>query len=51
MKQSVLKKFEQIPGVGKKISLDLWGTGLRSVEDLKDNDPEKLSWWNWKDEK
>ena len=34
--------FEHIPGVGKKISLDLWGIGLRSVEDLKENDPEKL---------
>jgi hypothetical protein len=42
MKQSVLKEFEQIPGVGKKISKDLWDMGLRSVEDLKDNDPEKL---------
>jgi len=42
MKQSVLKEFEQIPGVGKKISTDLWDMGLRSVEDLKDNDPEKL---------
>jgi len=34
--------FEQIPGVGKKISKDLLSLGLRSVEDLKDNDPEKL---------
>ena len=42
MKQSVLKEFEQIPGVGKKISLDLWCMGLRSVEDLKNNSPEKL---------
>jgi hypothetical protein len=42
MKQSVLKEFERIPGVGKKISRDLWGMGLRSVEDLKNNDPEKL---------
>jgi len=42
MKQSVLKEFEQIPGVGKKISQDLWSMGLRSVEELKDNDPEKL---------
>jgi len=42
MKQSILKEFEQIPGIGKKISKDLWDMGLRSVEDLKDNDPEKL---------
>jgi hypothetical protein len=42
MKQSVLKEFEQIPGVGKKISMDLWAMGLRSVKDLKDNSPEKL---------
>ena len=42
MKQSLLKEFEQIPGVGKKISMDLWDMGLRCVADLKDNDPEKL---------
>ena len=42
MKQSVLKEFEQIPCVGKKISMDLWDMGLRSVEELKGKDPEKL---------
>ena len=42
MKQSVLKQFEHILGVGKKISLDLWGMCLRSVEELKDNSPEKF---------
>ncbi|MFZ3167130.1 MAG: helix-hairpin-helix domain-containing protein [Candidatus Methanoperedens sp.] len=36
MKQSALKEFKHIPGVSKKISLDLWSMGLRSVEYLKD---------------
>ena len=42
MKQSVLKELEQIPGVGRKIAKDLWGLGLRSVQDLKDKDSEEL---------
>lgn len=41
-KQAVLKEFKQIPGVGKSIAEDLWNIGLRSVQDLKGADPEKL---------
>jgi recombinational DNA repair protein RecR len=41
-KQSVLSELRQIPGVGKKIAEDLWTLGIRSVHDLKDNDPEAL---------
>ena len=40
--QEVLKEFRQIPGVGKSIALDLWNLGLRSVQDLKGQDPEEL---------
>jgi len=41
-KQVVLKEFRQIPGVGKSIAIDLWNLGLRSVSDLKNQDPEAL---------
>jgi Pathogenicity locus len=41
-KQSVLREFRQIPGVGKRIAEDLWNLGLRSVSDLKNQDPEDL---------
>jgi hypothetical protein len=41
-KQATLRSLRQIPGVGKSIAEDLWDLGLRSVEDLKDQDPEDL---------
>lgn len=41
-KQAVLKEFLQIPGVGKSVAEDLWNLGLRSVSDLKNQDPEAL---------
>jgi hypothetical protein len=49
LKQSVLRELQQIPGVGKKIAEDLWTLGIRSVHDLKDNDPEALYRTNHKD--
>lgn len=41
-KKKVLEEFRNIPGVGKSIAEDLWNLGLRSVEDLKGKDPQKL---------
>lgn len=41
-KQSVLKEFQQIPGVGKSIAQDFWNLGFRSIEELKNKDPEEL---------
>jgi hypothetical protein len=41
-KQSILREFRQVPGVGKSIAEDLWNLGLRSVLDLKNRDPEDL---------
>lgn len=41
-KQFVLKEFCQIPGVGKSIAENLWNLGLRSVADLKNQEPEAL---------
>src|SRR5881398_3078912 len=40
--QATLKEFQQIPGVGKSIAKDLWDLGFRSVQELKDQDPEEL---------
>lgn len=41
-KISALNGFKQIPGVGDVIAEDLWQMGIRSTEDLKHRDPEKL---------
>jgi hypothetical protein len=37
-----IKELQQIPGVGKAISQDMWQMGLHSVDDLKEQDPEEL---------
>ncbi len=39
---SKLKELQQIPGVGPSIARDLAGLGIRSVRDLKHQQPEKL---------
>lgn len=41
-KQTAVKELQGIPGVGKSIANDLWDLGLRSIDDLKDKDAEKL---------
>ncbi|MFA5996039.1 MAG: helix-hairpin-helix domain-containing protein [Patescibacteria group bacterium] len=41
-KQAILKQFQTIPGVGKSIAQDFWDLRLRSINDLKGNDPELL---------
>jgi hypothetical protein len=41
MNQSI-RELQEIPGVGKAIAQDLWQLGIRSVQDLKDQDPEAL---------
>jgi len=42
MRRSALKELQQVPGVGKKTAEDLWNLGYRSVQDLKDRNPEEL---------
>ena len=42
MKKSILKTFQNIPGVGISIAQDLWDLGLRSCDDVKRSDPELL---------
>jgi len=41
-KEATLKAFRQIPGVGKTIANDLWNQGFRSLQALKDQDPEAM---------
>lgn len=41
-KSDILKEFQKIPGVGKSISQDLYNLGYRSIEDLKNLDPEEM---------
>lgn len=41
-KSQSLKDLMIIPGVGKSISNDLYNIGIKSINDLKGKDPEKL---------
>ena len=41
-KEQAMKKFREIPGVGKVISRDLWDLGMRSFEDIAKSNPEKM---------
>ncbi len=41
-KRDVLQEFRVIPGVGEKISEDLWDMGFRAVEELRGQAPEDL---------
>ena len=36
------KELEQIPGVGRKIAEDLIAIGIKTPDDLKDQEPKKL---------
>jgi len=41
-KEEVLHKLIVIPGVGPSIAHDLWELGIRSVADLKKQDPQRM---------
>lgn len=41
-KDAVLKQFRTIPGIGNACSLDLWNMGLRSIGELKNQNPKIL---------
>lgn len=41
-KQTIIKELRSIPGVGKSIAEDLWNLGMRSVQDLKEQEPTEL---------
>jgi hypothetical protein len=40
--QAALKDLRRIPGVGKSIARDLWNLGVRSVAELRGQDPTAL---------
>lgn len=39
---AVVKALERIPGVGRRVSADLWDLGIREISDLRQEDPEEL---------
>ncbi len=41
-KKNIIKDFMVIPGIGKSIAGDLWELGYRSLDDLKNENPEKM---------
>ncbi|PSL44754.1 pathogenicity locus Cdd1 protein [Chitinophaga niastensis] len=41
-KQTVLKQLQIIPGIGKACAIDLWNIGIRSIPDLKGQNPAIL---------
>ena len=41
-RSAVLKELQVIPGVGKSVSQDLYALGIRTVGDLKGQDPQQL---------
>ncbi len=42
MKNITIKGLQKIPGIGPSISKNLFDIGIRSISDLKNNDPELL---------
>ncbi len=40
--KEILKELQQIPGIGKSISLDLWNIGIRKISDLNGKNPALL---------
>lgn len=41
-KPQAIKELTIIPGVGKSLATDLWNIGIKSLADLKGQDPKKL---------
>jgi hypothetical protein len=40
--KKILREFKRIPGVGDKVAQDLWNLGYRSIQELRDQDPEEM---------
>ncbi|WP_419784141.1 helix-hairpin-helix domain-containing protein [Maridesulfovibrio sp.] len=38
----IIKSFQTIPGVGKSISMDLWNLGYRSLDEIKNENPDDM---------
>jgi len=41
-KEQAIKDLRQIPGVGISIANDLWNIGIKSVDELKEENPEAI---------
>ncbi len=41
-KEQSLEELRLIPGVGKSLAKDLWNIGIKSIAELKGQDPEML---------
>ena len=41
-KEKVLKQLQEIPGIGKACSIDLWNIGVRKISDLEGQNPQIL---------
>jgi hypothetical protein len=41
-RQQVVRDLRGIPGVGPRVADDLWRLGIRSVQDLRGQNPEAL---------
>ena len=41
-KEETIKELTIIPGVGKSLATDLWNIGIKSIADLKGQNPNKL---------
>lgn len=40
--KTILREFQEIPGVGKSIAQDLYDLGYRSITELQDEDPQAM---------
>lgn len=40
--QESLKDIQRAPGIGKSLAADLYAIGIRSLDDLKTKNPQKL---------
>ncbi len=41
-KDESLRELQKAPGIGKSMALDLYGLGVRSLDELKKQNPEEL---------
>jgi len=41
-KKEILKKLQQIPGIGKSIAQDLYDLDIRNISDLVGKDPQAM---------
>lgn len=41
-KNEIIREFKTIPGVGKSIAEDLWKIGFLSLNEIKNQNPEKM---------